>query len=416
MQGISDIFKVHENAKITETLIRPNAFEIISDDRILHLCTKTSETMNDWLGHLNALIVVETKAPAAKSKKTNVLSDEVIHMDALELIPKDTFYEVSFTENKAIGIVLERAGDWAITKIADFKETGVQTGSALTFVNGETVIFDDYKQTIGRFKNWKPPLSLIFRAAPHKEGYLKKRKDASTGVWRKYYFILNGGKLSYKATAEENEKIILEIPLVGALVAFVSRDEVGKRFCFKVISGGHCLMLQASSTEEMREWAAIIYHAIAIANGGRHIIEYERQRLLEEEAREQALKMQIIEQETAYIVELVQNAVMSESAEELQEALDAADKVGLSGEFIDYSREFLVKILKSHKAASLPAISYSQGIMGASSSTIYEEITVTGEEEAVEAYEAEEREIEIEEEIQVYEEVEEIIEVRIATH
>jgi hypothetical protein len=408
-QGITEVFHVMDNAVVTETSIRPNAFEVISNDRILHLCTKTREGMEDWMRHLNALVVQRVVTSTVTTVKSKTLSNDIIHMDALELIPKDTFYEVQFTENKAIGIVLERAGEWAITKIADFKETGVKTGSALTFVNGETVIFDEYKQTIGRFKNWKPPLSLIFRVSPSKFGYLKKRLNSSNGtIWRKYYFQLDEGKLCYKNSEEVTEKMIQEIPLVGALVAFVSKEEAGKKYCFKFISGASCLVLHARSTEEMREWAAILYHAIAIANGGKHIIEFERQRLIEEELREQALKLQKVEEETAYLLELIQNAVVEENIENLRLALEAAENAGVSGEFVDYAKEFLVKLTKSHHAHSLPDVNYAQSY-NTSSSTVYESVVVTEEgEEDVEAYEAEGDEIE--EEVNIIEIIEEDIE------
>lgn len=379
-QSIADVFVVTVKSACNETTLRSNSFEIVSPDRILHLCTKTRETRDEWIKNIKALLPVAPvlkqratgeivqeivqddgtviEVPAENSSDSVVtgllrgglftsarmgLSNDVIHLDALLLIPKDRFYEVKFKENKAIGIVLERAAEWAIAKIADTKETGVLPGSALTAVNAETVIFDQYQQTIGRFKNWQPPLTLLFRAAPSKFGYLKV-KNKSGGKWKKYYYSLNQGKLGYKNTDDPAEKNIAEISLVGAIVSFVPKEDCGKKYCFKFLSGAQCLILHAHTTADMRAWAAILYHAIAIANGGRHIIDYERKRLQEQEARNTALQAQQVQSENKYIVELIQTAIADESKEKLAEALSIADQAGLCGEFIDYSRDYMIKL------------------------------------------------------------------------
>eukprot|EP01035_Chromulina_nebulosa_P017325 gene17325-22867_t len=432
-KSVCDSFTFDKSTKFGQTTLRSHSFEIVSSNRILHICTKTDAQLQDWFTNLRPLlpekkevrtnegkkIVLQTVSQvtasnsvssvsettsgmmsggsslmgaaamsttsmstsedfvnsggsgmaisskmlssnestdmsmggAGSSTSANLItiseeddSEEILYRDAIALIPKDVFYEISFKENKAIGIVLERAGDWAITKIADFKETGVRVGSALTFVNGETVIFDSYQTTIDRFKNWKPPLKLIFRVAPAMFGYLKKKPTNSSGRWRKYYYVLGDGKLCYKNSDDPKEKNIGEISLVGANVSLVNDKEAGKKYCFKLLSPAQCLVLHARNTKHMREWAAMLYHAVGIANGGRHIIEYERLRLLEEEARENALQMQQVEEENAYIVDLISQAIQSESITDLQSALDIADSVGLCGEFIEYSREYMAKL------------------------------------------------------------------------
>ena len=309
--------------------------------------------------------------------------EDTLHRDALLLIPKDIFYEVSFKENKAIGVVLERSGEWAITKLADYKETGVRIGSALTFVNGENVIFDSYQQTIERFRNWTPPLKLIFRMAPAKESYLKKK---TTNGWKKYYYILNDGKLVYKNTDSVTESIIAEISLIGAAVSVMTYKEAGKKYCFKLLSGVQCLILHAHDAKSCREWAAILYHAVAIANGGKHIIEFERQRIADEEARQRLLEMQQVEAENAYIVELISKAMTSESIEELEAAIQMADSVGLIGEFIEYSREFLTRLVEDRifEEQQLEAERYRRN-----TTQVNEEVTVEEEVEEVDDTEPE---------------------------
>ncbi len=44
-----------------------------------------------------------------------------------------------------------------------------------------------YEETIGMLTGWKPPLNLIFRRAPVREGWLKK-----SGVSKKKVCVLGG--------------------------------------------------------------------------------------------------------------------------------------------------------------------------------------------------------------------------------
>lgn len=100
----------------------------------------------------------------------------------------------------------------------------------------------------------------------------------------------------------------------------------------------------------------------------------------------------------------MQNAVLEENIENLRIALEAADQAGVSGEFVDYAREFLVKLTKSHNAQTLPDVNYTQ-TYDTSASTVYESVVVTEEgEEDVEAYEADGAEVE-EEIVEVIEEI-----------
>jgi PH domain len=245
-----------------------------------------------------------------------------------------------------LGVVLERAGDWAVVKLADFKDTGVRIGSVLTSVNGELVMFDSYQQTIERLTNWQPPLRLDFRKAPSKSGYLKKMSETKKGTWKQTYFILDEGKLRFKNSDDPSEAVKREFPLLGAAVSLANYKDTGKRYCFRFLSGSTCLILRANNVAEMRDWAATLYHAIAIANGGRHVLAYERERIEAEEARQRAMEHQKVEQENAYIVDQICLALKTESIDDLTSALELAGSVSLTGELIDYAIVFLNKLVE----------------------------------------------------------------------
>ncbi|CAN0348855.1 unnamed protein product, partial [Hapterophycus canaliculatus] len=79
-----------------------------------------------------------------------------------------------FETKQPLGVVLERSKEWAIVKLANPELSQVSVGSALASVNGESVVLKAYEETIAMLTGWKPPLNLIFRRAPVREGWLKK--------------------------------------------------------------------------------------------------------------------------------------------------------------------------------------------------------------------------------------------------
>ena len=173
----------------------------------------------------------------------------------------------------------------------------VTEGSALYAVNDETVILQPYAQCIKVLTGWKPPLKLTFIRAPTKEGWLAKmsrgrdtRKKAFMGSsvnWRQRYFILKQGKLAYFAIDQDTPELKGCVQLMGSGVSLVSADEIGKNFCFKLVSGVATHM-QAENLEDMMTWAATLYHAIAVANGGGYLLDVARgveaQRVREKQA------------------------------------------------------------------------------------------------------------------------------------
>jgi hypothetical protein len=273
--------------------------------------------------------------------------DDTLFRDALLKIPLDIFYDVVFRESKALGVVLERAGEWALAKLADTKETGVHVGSALTCINDELVMFDTYNQTIGTLKNWRPPLKLRFRKAPSKTGYLRMRKtkeaDDAIGKlkWRKIFLSLGEGKLRFMNSEAPTEEIKGEVPLLGAAVFYASYQEAGAKFCFRFLSGSFNVTFRASSHAEMREWAAMIYHAIAVASGGKHILDYDRIKINAERRRLDALDKQVGVEDHKEIFDKLIGAIQSKSVPFLKEGLQEAEDNEIVGDFIDYSKEQL---------------------------------------------------------------------------
>ena len=277
---VVDMYEIHPNCSVFETNLGLYAFELVTSKKVLHVMSDSRESTSAWIHAIRASI--------ANSQPEE--NDPLIQV-ALAKIEEDVFYEVSFLEDKPLGVVLERSGEWAIVKLSNFRDTGVSVGSALTSINGESCVLKSYAQTIERLKNWRPPLHLGFRRAPHKSGYLVKlsrqRRGNNQKNWQRRFFALNEGRLAYKELETSNE-VKGDVPLMGSAVSLLPSSETGKFFCFRLVSGVTSLVMQAETMDEMMDWAATLYHAIAIANGGSHILSMERKRAEEEEARQRA--------------------------------------------------------------------------------------------------------------------------------
>lgn len=183
-----------------------------------------------------------------------------------------------------MGVVFERSGEWAIIKTSTNQaESGLRVGSVLSSVNRYSVILESYQDTIDRLKGWTPPLVLGFRRAPRKAGYLlkesKSRSNPQKMVWKKRYFTMQEGRIFYKDSEDADARIKGECPLMGSVVSLIKESETGKRNCFRLMSGMMYLTLQSSNEALMMEWAATMYHAISIANGGAYILQYEMDRM-----------------------------------------------------------------------------------------------------------------------------------------
>jgi hypothetical protein len=278
---VIDLYEIHPNCSVFETNLGHYAFELVTSKKVLHVMSDSRESTAAWIHAIRTSI--------ANSQPE---IDDPLLQAALVRMEEDVFYDVSFHEDKPLGVVLERSGEWAIVKLSNFRETGVSIGSALTSINGESCILKSYSHTIEKLKNWKPPLHLGFRRAPKKTGYLVKlsrqRRGNTQKNWKERFFVLEEGRLVYKESNSPDSPTKGDVPLMGSAVSLMSSTETGKFFCFRVVSGVTSLVMQAMTMDDMMDWASTLYHAIAIANGGAHILSIERKRVEEEQARQKA--------------------------------------------------------------------------------------------------------------------------------
>lgn len=284
---VMDVHDIHPSCSVFETNLGLYAFELVTSKRVLHLMSDSREGTAAWIHAIRASI--------ANSQPEN---NDPLLQAALAKLEEDVFYDVSFVEDKPLGVVLERSGEWAVVKLSNARDTGVTIGSALTTINGESCVLKTYSQTIDLLKNWKPPLTLGFRRPPSKSGYMVKlsrqRRGNNQRNWQKRYFTLSEGRLVYKEN-ESSTVIKGDVPLMGSAVSLVSSTETGKFFCFRLVSGVTSLVMQGETLDEMMDWASTLYHAISIANGGSYILGIERQRVEKEMEKERA-RQEAIEQ------------------------------------------------------------------------------------------------------------------------
>eukprot|EP00602_Paraphysomonas_sp_CaronLab_P002046 CAMPEP_0185025022 /NCGR_PEP_ID=MMETSP1103-20130426/8142_1 /TAXON_ID=36769 /ORGANISM="Paraphysomonas bandaiensis, Strain Caron Lab Isolate" /LENGTH=1076 /DNA_ID=CAMNT_0027558133 /DNA_START=70 /DNA_END=3300 /DNA_ORIENTATION=- len=277
---VVDMYDIHPNCSVFETNLGLYAFELVTSKKVLHVMSDSRESTSAWIHAIRASI--------ANSQPEE--NDPLINA-ALNRVEEDIFYEVSFLEDKPLGVVLERSGEWAIVKLSNLRDTGVSIGSALTSINGESCILKSYAQTIEKLKNWKPPLHLGFRRAPRKTGYLVKlsrqRRGNSQKNWQRRWFSLAEGRLTYREN-ENSTEVKGDVPLMGSAVSLMPSSETGRFFCFRLVSGVTSLTMQGETMDEMMDWASMLYHAIAIANGGSHILVMERKREAEEAEKQRA--------------------------------------------------------------------------------------------------------------------------------
>jgi PH domain len=244
-KNIHGSFKITPNCSVFETNLGAYTFELVTSKRVLHMKAGNSQTMMNWITHLRDAI-----------QKSILDTNDPLFQAAMLLIDDDEFYDVTFTEKKPLGVVFERAGEWAIVKSSTVPENGIVVGSVLSSVNMNSVVLGGYQYTIELLKNWQPPLRLGFRLAPEKAGFLlkesKSRKDPTKRVWKKRYFCLGHGKLCYKDTQAETEPFKGEIPLMGSAVSLVPAQQAGKFFCFRFMSGVIGLTLQSATERQVK--------------------------------------------------------------------------------------------------------------------------------------------------------------------
>jgi hypothetical protein len=274
-EEILEHYDIFPSCSVFETNLGQLTFEFVTPRKVLHLMSDTRDVMAAWIDNFRYAI----------SESEPDQTDPILQM-AMAKIEDDVFYDVSFHDaGQPLGVVLERSGEWAIVKQSKSPKLGISVGSALSSINGESCVLLSHERTIGKLKNWKPPLNLGFRRPPKKSGFLVKltcRKDGTYNNLKKFYFCLDDGRLVYKDDDQPSRKVRGGLPMKGSAVSLVSPSETGVLCCFRVVCGVTSLDLQGESQEDMIDWAATLYHAIAIANGGGHIVCLERKRLVNE--------------------------------------------------------------------------------------------------------------------------------------
>ena len=98
-----DIFKMSPSCSVFETNLSENAFEVVTPQKILHLKTTSKEETSNWIS-----IIRETIS------KSTIDKDDPLLRASLAKSRNDVFYDVEFIENKPLGVVLERSGEWVI--------------------------------------------------------------------------------------------------------------------------------------------------------------------------------------------------------------------------------------------------------------------------------------------------------------
>ena len=339
--GAGDVYYITKDTGVKMLPTRNNnVFELTTAKGVFQIACASMQEAEQWCNTIHGLV------PTPLILDTS----DVLYRAALAKIQDDVFYEVQYTEAKPLGLVMQKVEEWALAmdfKGYDAKVTGVIPGSALTSVNDDLVMFEDYFSTIARLKDWKPPLKLTFRKAPEKHGYLNKRSAVKGGPasWKKRFFVLGEGKLSIFANENCSSDTRVDLPLQNAAVSLVHSSEYDKFFCFRVQVEMITLVLQAADLEEMLDWAATLYHAIALASGGKHIIEYEKKRQEEEAARTAAFLAAQFGAEFMHIAEALNTAMINESITDLQAALEMALSAGLGGDFVLFAQQFLTKLI-----------------------------------------------------------------------
>lgn len=282
---VVDLFEIRPDCSVTLTGPAENEqydFEFVSSSGPLSLRAESKEEAEMWVSELHKVI----------SNSNPEVADPLFHA-ALKRIREDNLYDVQFTDNNFIrggqdvfhsatssaaasgGITIEKRGEWAIvTNVANNRLTRVTIGSAVTSINGQSVMLLPFTTVLHMLHTTKTPMTVTFRSAPVRTGELMKLARNGSGTWNARYFMLGEGKLQYK---DSTQSIIKgDISLHKASITLLSPSDTGKYFCFQVISAGNILTLCAVTKDEMMAWAEDIYHGIAIANGGGHILSVER--------------------------------------------------------------------------------------------------------------------------------------------
>jgi PH domain len=241
---VSD-YAITPNCSVFETNLGVNTFELVTAQRVLHVQATSRDDLISWVEAIKEAIA-----------RSYLDTSDPLFQHAILKIDDDYFYDVTFHEKRSLGVVFERTGEWAVIKSSNEAHvSGIQVGSVLTKINGRSIILEKYQDTIEVLKGWQPPLTLTFRKAPTKSGFLlkesKSRSNPAKKVWKKRYFVLGEGRIVYKDAPDINGRIKGDCPLMGSVVSLVHESEAGKSNCFRIMSGMMYLTLQCANQKQV---------------------------------------------------------------------------------------------------------------------------------------------------------------------
>jgi len=105
-----------------------------------------------------------------------------------------------------------------------------------------------------------PPGSPAKTSAKTLKGYLFKQGTGIRKDWKRRYFVIENGVLSYYRHGKDVGPVA-SLPLL--LCSVKVNNDIDRRFCFEIISPEVSYMVQAESEQQMFEWISVIQNATA---------------------------------------------------------------------------------------------------------------------------------------------------------
>jgi len=265
-------FVLTPNTLVSSTNLNAFSFELVTFSDILHLNAPSKDSKDRWIATIRGLVASIDTYP-----EENKLHNAALTRDS-------TYYDVLFRSTNSPGLIMERRGDLAlVSRVTRSLQHRVFTGSVLISVNDAPVVNQPYEFILNLLSNWTPPLTLRFMAPPRKKGWLQvlvypspyafhhhqksprsRSKVPNNKPWWEQVFVeLKAGKViihngGSDTSSSNSDNDIL--PLRGSAVSLIDPKDGRKRRCFRLMSGLESITLQASSQNDMMDWATMLVH------------------------------------------------------------------------------------------------------------------------------------------------------------
>ena len=249
-------FRLHPGSMVFSTVLKRHSFELVTFSDTLQLDAPSDTMKEQWQCSLSELI----------SSSTFDAGDP-LQDSALE--SKVKTFEVVIKANDHGGLILERAGNFAVVSSCNCKRKGLRRGSVLCSVEYEKT--DEFNQrelvtslpVISGFDSFvrsvpslSYPVKLRFVLAPLKVGWLLLSRRSS-------------GRLRCMLARGEKRPLLekVYVQLSNGYLSVSSSISGCVRNSFQISSGVNAVALLAQSSEEEQEWTSSIALAISMANG-----------------------------------------------------------------------------------------------------------------------------------------------------